>query len=155
MVVMADNYIVINQVMYDTPLNEMTNISPSSNGEFIELYNAGSNPVSLQGWKLTGDGTSENFVFIDDIIIEGLDIDEQQKLVSLTDKHNKGIDLEIEKPIYTKINDINNDINVYSIFKRTKLKTDKGFARDGNPFIYALKNINGRQFPLHCTVWLL
>ena len=69
MVVMADNYIVINQVMYDTPLNEMTNISPSSNGEFIELYNAGSNPVSLQGWKLTGDGTSENFVFIDDIII--------------------------------------------------------------------------------------
>lgn len=80
--------------------------------------------------------------FIDDIIIEGLDIDEQQKLVSLTDKHNKGIDFEIEKSIYTKIN----DINVYSIFKRTKLKTDKGFARDGNPFIYALKNINGWKF---------
>jgi RHS repeat-associated protein len=69
MMVIADNYIIINQVMYDTPLNERTNVYPSCNGEFIELYNAGNNSVSLQGWKLTGDGTTENFVFTDDIVV--------------------------------------------------------------------------------------
>ena len=31
----ADNYVIINQVMYDSPLNEKTNESPYSNGEFI------------------------------------------------------------------------------------------------------------------------
>lgn len=69
MMVIADNYIIINQVMYDTPLNERTNVYPSCNGEFIELYNAGNNSVSLQGWKLTGDGTTEHFVFTDDIVV--------------------------------------------------------------------------------------
>lgn len=60
---MAGNYIIINQVMYDTPLNEQTNISPSSNGEYIELYNAGGETVSLQGWRLTGGGTTEIYSF--------------------------------------------------------------------------------------------
>lgn len=61
----ADNYVIINQVMYDTPLNEQTNISPASNGEFIELYNAGSDTVSLLGWQITGDGTTEKYTFSD------------------------------------------------------------------------------------------
>lgn len=65
----ADNYVVINQVMYDTPLNEQTNISPSSNGEYIELYNAGGETVSLQGWRLTGSGTSEIYTFGNNITI--------------------------------------------------------------------------------------
>ena len=42
----AGNYVIINQVMYDTPLNEMNNVAQSSNGEFIELYNAGTDTVS-------------------------------------------------------------------------------------------------------------
>lgn len=61
----ADNYVIINQVMYDTPLNEQTNISPASNGEYIELYNAGSDTVSLLGWQITGDGTTEKYTFSD------------------------------------------------------------------------------------------
>ena len=62
-VLQASNYVIINQVMYDTPLNEMTNISPSSNGEFIELYNAGEDPVALDGWSIKGTGQSEKWVF--------------------------------------------------------------------------------------------
>ena len=62
-VVVADNYVIINQVMYDTPLNEKTNSSPYCNGEFIELYNAGTNDISLSGWQLRGDGVSEKLIF--------------------------------------------------------------------------------------------
>ena len=69
MTLWADNYVLINQVMYDTPLNEKTNVSPACNGEFIELYNAGSTTVSLQNWQITGDGTSEKVIFGSNIII--------------------------------------------------------------------------------------
>ena len=83
--------------------------------------------------------------FIDnDMIIEGLNIDEKNKLVKLTSEHNKGVDFDIDKLIHYKVN----NINVYSIFKRTKLKTEQGFERDGNPFIYALKEINGWKFDI-------
>ncbi len=62
----ADNYVIINQVMYDTPLNEKTSVTPYSNGEFIELYNAGSHDtISLQGWWIKGDGVSEVYHFPD------------------------------------------------------------------------------------------
>ena len=59
----ADNYVIINQVMYDTPLNEQPNISPCSNGEYIELYNAGTTIVHLQGWRITGGSQSEIWTF--------------------------------------------------------------------------------------------
>lgn len=59
----ADNYVIINQVMYDTPLNEMPSISPANDGEFIELYNAGTSAVSLQGWQLSGGGATEKWTF--------------------------------------------------------------------------------------------
>ena len=59
----AGNYVIINQVMYDTPLNEMNNVAQSSNGEFIELYNAGADTVSLNGWAIKGGGTSERYEF--------------------------------------------------------------------------------------------
>lgn len=70
--VIANNYVIINQVMYDTPLNEKTNVSPACNGEFIELYNAGTEPVSLDGWKITGDGNTEQVTFSNNILpVEG------------------------------------------------------------------------------------
>lgn len=78
------------------------------------------------------------------MIIEGLDIDIYNRTVSLTNKHSKGIDFEIDKPIYRKIN----GMNVYSIFKRTKLIDEKNINRDGNPFIYALKGINKWKFDI-------
>ena len=62
---MANDYIIINQVMYDSPMNEQTQHPPFSNGEFIELYNGGENSVSLYGWSLTGDSPSEWYDFPD------------------------------------------------------------------------------------------
>lgn len=68
--ILADNYIIINQVMYDTPLTEQGNQQNAYNGEFIELYNAGISTVYLSGWRLTGDGSSEvwNFTSQDSIL---------------------------------------------------------------------------------------
>ena len=82
--------------------------------------------------------TFNNYINNQPMIIEGLDIDIYNRTVSLTNKHSKGIDFEINKPIYRKIN----GMNVYSIFKRTKLRDVKNINRDGNTFIYALKRIN-------------
>ena len=59
----ADNYVIINQVMYDTPSNERPSVSPCSNGEYIELYNAGTTIVHLQGWRITGGSSSEIWTF--------------------------------------------------------------------------------------------
>ena len=57
---LADNYVIINQVMYDSPLNEQAQYPPYSNGEYIELYNGSNVPISLQGWEITGDGNTEH-----------------------------------------------------------------------------------------------
>ena len=65
----GDNYVIINQVMYDTPLNEQTNISPCCNGEYIELYNAGTSSVLLDGWRITGDGNTEVYQFSNETTI--------------------------------------------------------------------------------------
>lgn len=76
----------------------------------------------------------------DNYIVEGLNIDVDNKTVSLTDKHNSGIDFSlINNPIYDK----HNVYDVISIFKRTPLTDINNTQRDGNPFIYALKNKNG------------
>ena len=65
----ANNYVIINQIMYDSPLNEVVTTPPYSNGEFVELYNGGSSPVSLFGWRLSGDGITETFTIQDSITI--------------------------------------------------------------------------------------
>ena len=48
----AGDFVIINQVMYDTPLSEVTGQKGAYNGEFIELYNAGPEEVSLNGWSV-------------------------------------------------------------------------------------------------------
>ena len=60
---LADNYVILNQVLYDSPLNEQVNISPADNGEFIELYNAGVHDVALNGWQLKGESPTEVWTF--------------------------------------------------------------------------------------------
>ena len=81
----------------------------------------------------------------DNYIIEGLNIDPNEKIVSLTDNHNKGLDLSlINNPVYSTYK----GYNVISIFKRTKLYDINDVQRDGNPFIYALKNKNGWKFKI-------
>ena len=56
--------------MYDSPLNEQIaqNI-PYSNGEYIELYNAGISSADLTGWTLRGGGTTETYNFPNNTII--------------------------------------------------------------------------------------
>ena len=79
----------------------------------------------------------------DNYIVEGLNIDVDNKTVSLTDNHNSGIDFSlVNNPVYDK----HNGYDVISIFKRTPLTDINNTQRDGNPFIYALKNKNGWKF---------
>ena len=61
----ASGYVIINQVMYDTPLPETGKGVHLYNGEFIELYNAGTENVSLNGWSIKGDSKTEiwNFTY--------------------------------------------------------------------------------------------
>ncbi len=60
----ATNFVIINKIMYDTPLNEqIATRVPYSNGEYVELYNAGIETVNLNGWVLRGGGSTELYYF--------------------------------------------------------------------------------------------
>ena len=73
-------------------------------------------------------------------IIEGIDIDIKKKLVSFNPTHEDNINTSVLlNPSYTK----NNGIEIISIFKR---KISPNNTYDGNPLIYALKNINNWKF---------
>ena len=72
----AGNYVIINQVMYDSPWNERVTVRPYSNGEYIELYNAGTDDISIEGWTLLGSGSTEKLT-----IPSGLTIPAQGYLV--------------------------------------------------------------------------
>jgi hypothetical protein len=70
-------------------------------------------------------------------LIEGIDVDYINKVVSFNDDHQENVDTStIINPTYYKIN----DIDVISIFKRKK---SEEYTLDGNPLIYALKGIKG------------
>lgn len=69
-------------------------------------------------------------------IIEGIDIDKVNKIVSINYNHEDGVDTSSKlNPTYNKFN----NYDVISIFKRKKTKD---FSLDGNPLIYALKSKN-------------
>ena len=73
-------------------------------------------------------------------IVEGININSNDKTISLTDEHDKGVDFSlVNNPVYDKYK----DFDVISIFKRSKLVDDTNTERDGNPFIYALKEKKG------------
>jgi hypothetical protein len=56
----AKDFVIINKIMYDSPLNEQIATGAAySNGEFVELYNAGIEIVNLSGWYLHGGGSTE------------------------------------------------------------------------------------------------
>ncbi|MBQ7209960.1 MAG: lamin tail domain-containing protein [Paludibacteraceae bacterium] len=61
--------VIINQVFYDSPLNEEITHPPYSNGEFIELYNTQDSAVSLSGWHLHGGGKTERYDFPSNITL--------------------------------------------------------------------------------------
>lgn len=79
-------------------------------------------------------------------INEGIDV--ENHIITLTDKHNKGVDFRIEiNPIVSKVKVNDYDIDIVSIFKRTQLIIKEG-GNDGNPLIYALKDINGYELKI-------
>ena len=59
----ANNNVAITEIMYDTPLNEDTTKFLHNYGEFIELYNNGSDVVDLSGWKLKTITPYQEFTF--------------------------------------------------------------------------------------------
>ena len=61
----AKDYVLISEIMYDSPYNEQIVFPPYSNGEFLELYNAGLDTVDLGGWYLKGGGVTEYYYFPD------------------------------------------------------------------------------------------
>lgn len=78
-------------------------------------------------------------------IVEGININSNDKTISLTDEHDKGVDFSlVNNPVYDKYK----DFDVISIFKRSKLVDDTNIERDGNPFIYALKEKKGWTFDI-------
>ena len=64
LIVQGKDYVIINKIMYDSPLNEQIATGAAySNGEFVELFNAGVDPVNLNGWVLRGGGVTEIYSF--------------------------------------------------------------------------------------------
>ena len=69
--IQATDYVIISEVMYDTPLNEqIAQGVPYCNGEYIELYNPGLQAVNLTNWKLKGGGSTEIYQFPDNTILD-------------------------------------------------------------------------------------
>ena len=83
-------------------------------------------------------------VYDNEMIFEGIIIDDENKTVKLDDS-DKGIDFN--GPIYWETPE---GQEVISIFKRKKIDNVKD-DKDGNPFIYALKNIKGWKFDISDT----
>ncbi len=70
----SGNYVIINQVMYDTPKNENAGQIESYDGEFFELYNGGTDDVSLNGWcihSISGKNNRETYALPDITISAG------------------------------------------------------------------------------------
>jgi len=65
----AVDFVYMSEIFYSTPLNEVITAPPFSNGEFIEFYNAGHNPVNMEGWVVRGDGVTKVFTFGSVIIL--------------------------------------------------------------------------------------
>ena len=63
--------VIISEIMYDTPLNEVVTTRPYSNGEFLELYNCESAEADISGWMLKGSGVTEQFQLPDGTVIPG------------------------------------------------------------------------------------
>ena len=59
-------------------------------------------------------------------IVEGININSNDKTISLTDEHDKGVDFSlVNNPVYDKYK----DFDVISIFKRSKLVDDTNTER--------------------------
>lgn len=86
----AKDYVIISEIMYDSPLNEQIAEGQAySNGEFIELYNTGVDSVNLTGWSLKGGGSTEIYSFPDNTILAP-----QSYLIVAYQYYNSGFTLD-------------------------------------------------------------
>jgi len=96
--------------------------------------------------------------FVDDMLDEGIDLhpayDEEGNMkfdVSYNPRHSKGIDTSLERNPTSfdlevpKIKLLDGKLQVFSVFKRTKMKSPFG-SPDGNPLVYAFKDENNYRF---------
>jgi hypothetical protein len=59
----AADFIHISEIFYNTSPNEAVTASSFSNGEYLEFFNAGLNPVNMEGWVVRGDGDADIYTF--------------------------------------------------------------------------------------------
>jgi Hypoxanthine-guanine phosphoribosyltransferase len=80
-------------------------------------------------------------------LFEGLIIDQKRKTVMFTDDHEDAVDTSLDfNPKNYRIEVDNKSYNVFSIFRRKDYYNEYGENIDGNPLIYALKEIKGWNF---------
>jgi hypothetical protein len=78
--------------------------------------------------------------FNNNLIIEGINIDIDNRIVSFNPSHERGVNTGlIINPTYDKVD----DYDLISIFKRKKFKNNKYVKYDENPLVHALKGNNG------------
>ena len=58
----AQYRVIISEVLYDTPVRNEGGYPYRHNGEFVGLFNYGSDPVNVSGWRLVG-GPGQTFTF--------------------------------------------------------------------------------------------
>ena len=76
------------------------------------------------------------------LLPEGIDIDEDNWTVAYNPNHEDYVSTSLQNNP-TKNYGFGKGVNVWSVFKRNKIDRRD---RDGNPLVYALKNINGWRF---------
>ncbi len=59
----STDFVAITEVLYDTPYNEDTTITPHNFGEFIELYNTHEEIADISGWTLQTLSPAQTFTF--------------------------------------------------------------------------------------------
>jgi len=59
----AADFIHISEIFYNTTLNEVVTASSFNNGEYLEFFNAGNNPVNMEGWVVRGDDDAGIYTF--------------------------------------------------------------------------------------------
>ena len=89
----AVDFVHINDIFYNTPLNEVITTPPFSNGEYIELFNAGHSPANLAGWVMRGDGVTKVYEFGEVIL-------PPQSFLLLVYRHNWSPDFELSDLFY-------------------------------------------------------
>ena len=66
----ATDYVVISEVMYDTPLNENVESFPHNYGEYIELCNIGERSADIGGWQLSMPSPVQTFTIPSPCVLE-------------------------------------------------------------------------------------